>query len=147
MKHPEETGNPKRELVKRLLPNVSKSTLEANGLLEAPVNAPGSPVQSFKPKRGTREPNKTEADFARFMKMTGRGELDFEPVKLRIGANCYYTPDWGDFGAIRPTLYEVKGGHIWDDSLVKFKAAKERHKWCDMELWQKKKGGNWTRLL
>jgi hypothetical protein len=114
-----------------------------HGFLKGPVNAPECPVAAFKPKRGAKEPNKTEQAFKDWV--GGTPSLQFEPVKLRIGPNCYYTPDWGLMTG-KPVFYEVKGGHIWDDSMVKFKAAKERHQWADFEMWQKKKG-EWTRLL
>jgi hypothetical protein len=83
------------------------------------------------------------------------GEFDritFEGVKLRIAGNCYYAPDYMAFaysgtGRYYVTFFEVKGGGpIRDDSIVKFKAAKELHPWADFEMWQKAKG-EWRRLL
>lgn len=127
----------------------AKAHAEKHGYtLEVAGIAPESPVAAQKPARGAKQPNKTELAFRAFMavKHLGTVELEFEAVKLRIGPNCYYTVDWSNFKNPRPVFYEVKGGHIWDDSLVKFKAAKERHKWAAFELWQKK-AGEWRRLL
>lgn len=135
-------------LFKTMFPRASKSTISVN-CLEGETQTPqGKPSEETnKPLRSAKQPNKTEAAFKAYMDALRGSRLEFEPVKLRIGPNCYYAPDWGDMtGYNIPIFYEVKGGHIWDDSLVKFKAAKERHTWASFELWQKKQG-TWTRLL
>jgi hypothetical protein len=111
---------------------------------------------TIKPMRAEKLPNKTEQEFGRMLQARiDRGDLDgplmFEPVKFRIAGNCYYTIDWGcrsleiPFVGM-PIFFEVKGAHIWDDSKVKFKAAKEMHQWARFEMWQKKKG-EWKRIL
>ena len=53
---------------------------------------------------------------------------EFEAIKFRIGDNCFYTPDFFIVmlgGSIE--IHEIKGGHIRDDAIVKFKAAAERY--------------------
>ncbi|HEX7531459.1 MAG TPA: hypothetical protein VF333_09965, partial [Pyrinomonadaceae bacterium] len=123
-----------------------------HGFLTDTMLSPASPVVAQKKIRGSRQPNKTEAEFGRILKARKRaGEFDsvtFEAVKLRIAGNCYYTPDWmtWDYEWAAIIFYEVKGSHIWDDSKVKFKAAKELHPWASFEMWQKK-AGNWSRIL
>ena len=119
---------------------------------EAPTPPPyPKPTQgSGKKPRQAKEPNKTEADFHRILESRQRhGEFEtimFEGCKLRIGPNCYYSPD---FMAInyegRVTFFEVKGGHIWDDSKVKFKAAKEKHSWAKFQMWQRKRS-EWRQI-
>lgn len=72
--------------------------------------------------------NGTEARYANdvLKPMLDRGEIisyTFERMKLKIGENCYYTPD---FMLVMPghfEFHEVKGGLIRDDAMVKFKAA------------------------
>ena len=74
--------------------------------------------------------NKTEAAWARELEARKRGgELvwyEFEPMKLRLGAGCFYSPD---FLALEPdgglVFWEVKG--FWrDDARAKIKAAATR---------------------
>lgn len=96
------------------------------------------------------------------------GEIEdfaFEPEKLRIGDDCFYTPD---FRVIKSNLYcgeqleasiefhevkaawKVKGKpgevkpHCEDDALVKIKSAAEHHPykfimvWIDNGKWEKR---------
>ena len=74
------------------------------------------------------------------------------PLRLRWGKCMNYTPDFMDtnqplmtFG--KPTLIEVKGGHIRDRDLVRFKGCAAEWGWLfRFELWQWK-DRNWTQLL
>jgi hypothetical protein len=73
--------------------------------------------------------------------------IKYEPIKLRIGERCWYTPDFlvvDEDGLCY--FFEVKGGHIWDDSKVKFRAAQEQYPWFGFQMWQKKKGGLWKQI-
>lgn len=141
-------------LPENTLSNASKSFREKNPHIYKQLgDKPESPgltsvVSNINPRRKAKEPNKTETEFGMHLYLQCKQQPRFEAVKLRIGDNCYYTPDWmvprdGE----KPIFYEVKGGHVWDDSIVKFKAAVEIHgSWADFQLHQKKKG-SWTRLL
>jgi hypothetical protein len=82
-------------------------------------------IQAPKSKAG---PNKTEQRF--WDQSIYRVELAFEPVTLKLGNDCRYTPDFG-FPSTGPTrFYEVKAGNrktgkprVEDDALVKIKVA------------------------
>jgi hypothetical protein len=105
-----------------------------------------------------RQMNKTEAEFARILEAQKRkGEIvewRFEGIRLKWGDTMHYKPDFVVRRAALPEIYrppllliEVKGGHIWDRDLVRFKGCRAEWKLAfDFALWQKK-GGNWTRLL
>jgi hypothetical protein len=118
-------------------------------------DAEKSVISASKGFRLAKQPNKTENEFGAILEARRRkgeftGPVRFEAVKLRIAGNCYYTPDWmttweSVTGAPVITFYEVKGAHIWEDSKVKFKAAKELHPWASFEMWQKK-AGEWRRI-
>lgn len=107
-----------------------------------------------KPKnpRRAKQPNKTEREmYERLKRQAGVVSATFEGVTLRLADNCRYTPDFfcqrGPSPLLRPLFVEVKGAHAWDDSLVKFKVAKEMHgSWADFQLWRKQKG-EWSRIL
>ena len=66
----------------------------------------------------------------------------YEPVKLRLAAATFYTPD---FLVIRADgameLHEVKG-HWEDDARVKIKVAAEQHPWFRF-LAVRARGGVW----
>lgn len=100
-----------------------------------------------KPRR-EKQMNQTETRFLHWIKGQCVGRFEFEAVKLRIGENCYYAPDFMLTNLIdeKTTFYEVKGAHIWDDSKVKFKAAKERYPHWSFEMWQWK-NGEWKQLF
>ena len=71
--------------------------------------------------------NKTEAAYADRLSLLQRsGEIlsfAFEPIKLRLGKACWYTPDFMVVNAAGEIeFHEVKG--FWrDDARVKIKAA------------------------
>lgn len=98
---------------------------------------PGAPAPVFPPKPEDRMlalgrlpdgvMNKTESDYGVVLEMERRaGEITwfgFEPIKLRLGKNAFYTPDYGALLACGVLeLREVKG--YWrEDARVKIKAA------------------------
>lgn len=70
----------------------------------------------------------------------------YEAIKLRIADRCHYCPD---FVVVNPegwlTFIEVKGPHIWEDSKIKFKAAREMYPWAKFEMHQKRVDG-WRQI-
>lgn len=95
--------------------------------------------------------NKTELAYGLILEaQKRRGDIlgyRFEAIKLRLADQCWYTPDFfvERIDAL-PLFIEIKGRHIWDDSKVKFKTAREIHTWADFEMWQKTKEG-WRKIL
>ena len=104
--------------------------------------------------------NKTEAQFALMLEAQKRaGEIlryEFEGIALRW-ADMRYTPDFVVFeyydnelpmhqrqqSGIK--LIEVKGAHIWDRDIVRFKGARAYWPEFAFEMWQLKKGHGWNR--
>ena len=76
--------------------------------------------------------NKTEKAWADRLELRRHGKeivwWAFEPVKFRLADNTTYTPD---FVAVNSNgfieVHEIKGGHIQDDSRVKFKVAAKKY--------------------
>jgi hypothetical protein len=101
-------------------------------LVEVFAGKPPGPT----PRKGK---NKTESEFeAWFKRQHPSWSLIYEAVKLRIDRTCWYLPD---FYVPEVQLFiEVKGPHIWEDSIIKFKAARVIHTWAKFSMWQKKKG-------
>lgn len=91
--------------------------------------------------------NKTEADYASMLEARKRaGELAhyaFEPIKVRLADNTFYTPDFMVLLANGELeLHEVKGAFVMDDARLKFKVVAE-HFPARLVWAQKVKGGAW----
>jgi len=138
-------------LVKTRFPKASKSFLEANPQLSNPIPEP----TAQKIKRG--KMNKTEAEFAFLLEMEKKRDeilrYEFEGITLRW-ADMKYTPDFVVFvercHVVKNTaweikLIEVKGGHIWDRDIVRFKGARAYWPEFQFEMHQKTKDG-WKRI-
>src|SRR5690348_13939311 len=69
----------------------------------------------------------------------------YEGLSFRLDDGTFYRPDFLVFGPAGLELHEVKGGHIWEDSLVKFKWARQR---ISMLRWlmMQKVNGEWREI-
>jgi hypothetical protein len=140
--------------LKRLFPRASSAFLRANekalaGIAPQILSADlvRGAVERLAPKRRG-SMNATESDFkllllARFPDSTIR----FEAYKLRIADRCWYCPDFSLLH-LNGTLdfFECKVRHIWEDSKIKFKAAREMYPQHHWEMWQRSKG-LWAQIL
>lgn len=89
--------------------------------------------------------NKTEERYAGMLdlrKMAGEVvEYRFEVIKLRIGDNCFYEPDFlVQLASGELEVHEVKGGYITEDGLVKFRAAQTIYPFLKFRMMQWKDG-------
>lgn len=83
--------------------------------------------------------------------MLRRGEIKsygHEDITLRVGTDrCRYTPD---FHVVllddRVRLIEIKGRQKWEDSLVKFKAAKKQFPCFEFEMWERSADYGWRKM-
>lgn len=59
------------------------------------------------------------------------GPVRIQAITLVLANRCRYTPDFGTVrmvaGVRQVVLWEVKGGHMWEDSWIKLKAAADRY--------------------
>lgn len=115
------------------------------------TDAAGYPIH--RPSRQPKGMNKTEREFSMILEAQRRQDIiarwDYEGITLRWGG-LRYTPDFVVTIAT-PTIpavkfIEVKGAFIYDDALVKFKAARAHWTQFEFQLWQKAQG-NWFQLL
>ncbi len=118
---------------------------------------------TFKPKG--RQMTKTEREYGLVLESLKRkgviDDYEYEGLTLKWGG-LRYTPDFVVTKTIPiecescgkthtrlqsyVRLIEVKGGYIWEDSIVKFKAARARWPTFQFECHQKK-DGSWKRIL
>lgn len=94
--------------------------------------------------------NKTEKEYFELLELRWKaGEIrwfDFEPIKLKLAKNTFYTPDFGIFFADKSFgFHEVKG--FWrDDARVKIKTAARLFPFFTftaVSKRSKRKGGGW----
>lgn len=145
--------------LKTMFPKGSKSFFEANNVLpiEGKQKADQKLIAETLGKiRVPKAPNKTEAEYGRILEaMKRRGEiLRYEYVGITLRwADMRYTPDFvvflprmfAAFRLLSIKLIEIKGGHIWDRDIVRFKGARAYWPEFQFEMHQKK-GGIWTRI-
>ena len=86
---------------------------------------------------------KIEEDFSWLLEMQKReGRIKYwgyEKIKLYLGDNCWFTPDFMlKLHDDSLKLIEVKGAHIWEDSIIKFKTACEQYPFIKFEMHQYK---------
>ena len=71
----------------------------------------------------------------------------FEPMKIRLADNCTYLPDFmivHNLGSIE--FMEIKGPHIREDALIKYKVAVELYPMFLWSMWQKTKEKGWQKI-
>lgn len=96
--------------------------------------------------------NKTETAHAWDLEMRKRaGEIQeyrWQPLRLKLGADCTYEPDFMALmadGTIE--FHEVKGGFITDDAMVKVRVAANLFPWFIFRLFQYDRKGVKVREL
>ncbi len=70
----------------------------------------------------------------------------FEGVTLKLADGCRFTPDFFVVLGRRVRFVETKGPFIREDSMIKFKIAREQNQWAEWQLHQLNKNG-WTQLF
>ena len=143
------------QIIAARFPNASKSTRAANQLpktqhgtgvvspaVAAPVNSGGSGGGKAKRTMSAPALNKTEQRW-----QSCHPEQKPFPMSLRWGKSMRYSPDFLDENPChRPRLIEVKGAHIYDRDIVRFKGCAAEWGWLfqfEMWMWKDRK---WTRI-
>jgi len=127
------------------------STLNRAQLAKMPKRVRDAVEASEQPrtkKLAAKRTPKTEQDYALRLRglkaIGGIRSFTHQPKKLILARGCTYTPD---FLVIRPDglveYHEVKGQHVWDDSIVKWKCAGERYRDCRF-IWARWIDGQWN---
>jgi len=116
-----------------------------------PFKLPGNKTGMFALGRlKTGQKNKTEDAYGQHLELQRQAGAilwyAFEPIKLRLADNTFYTPDYGVIAADGVLeLHEVKG--FWqDDARVKIKVAAEHFpfRFKALKPKAKKDGGGWS---
>lgn len=100
-------------------------------------------------RQSKKQPNKTEKRFElEHLEVWKRDdaifEYQFEAVTLRLANGVRYIPDYlVDSPGNKAQIYEVKGGYIREDAMIKLKVAATQFKCFEFYLAQYKKR-HWT---
>jgi hypothetical protein len=115
------------------------------GVQEPPQAPEGTkrPPKRSKAKELSQSERYMEALLTQFR---NRGEIidfRFEEIILVVGTDlCRYTPDFAVVRPGKPLLFvEMKGAKKWEDSIVKFKAAKKQFPFFEFQMWEHTKEG------
>ena len=88
--------------------------------------------------------NKLEAEYAQLLGLLKHGgsilDWRYEPIKLRLAHNTFYTPDFLVIQSDGFEFHETKG-FMRDDAAVKLKVAAQTYPWFTFILVQKSKSG------
>ena len=138
-----------------IFPRASQGFLQLNAI-EAEQKI-STTVNVERKRRGSM--NHTELEYAMILEAQKREfkiiRYEFEGITLRW-ADMKYTPDffvvvaqisqndgiwadWDEFYSFK--LIEVKGAHIWDRDIVRYKGARADWPEYQFEMWQKTKAG------
>lgn len=88
--------------------------------------------------------NKLETEFGAWLRQQVPGAKAFyeQAITVRLCNGVRYSPDWVVLYGAEVFCYEVKGRHVWDDSIVKLKvAASSFPEWYWHLAW--KQDGQW----
>lgn len=70
------------------------------------------PKRKPKTGKGAQMPNKTEAEFFRFLVLRGDKDVRYQALTFHMRNGCDYTADWVVFeGGVPVRAYEVKGSY------------------------------------
>lgn len=123
--------NSKSESFKKLNPHLFEAS--------APLVTAASMIrQSSKPLM-----NKLETEFLVQLRGFGWKTILCQSVKLRLGNGVWYCPDFITFGNpddVPLVVWEVKGEHVWEDSIVKLKVAAGQYPFAEWRLAHKSRG-------
>ena len=88
--------------------------------------------------------NRTERAYSEMLSAGGL-EWVYEGLSFRLDDGTWYRPDFLVFGDGGLEVHEVKGAHIWEDSIIKFKWARQRFPMLRWHLLQKA-NGEWKEI-
>jgi hypothetical protein len=116
-----------------------------------PINDPGAIRIREKSRPVSLEDRltKTEREFLLRLRAGVYGKVDWIGIQcltLKLADDCRYTPDCVTCQAGQIRLWEIKGAHIWEDSMVKLKVAARTFPFFTFVRAQKK-DGTWTEKI
>lgn len=113
---------------KRVAEGKKKAPLDTAGMISRVPKVehgltPDQLIKLFKKKRGGM--NQTESRFKKILEERyPKALILYEHIKLKLGPECWYCPDFVVFQFKCPVMFfEVKGKFKFEDSIIKLKTA------------------------
>lgn len=129
------------------LPAHVQDAIRRQDAREAAARAPagkGAPLaRAMKRASGLNQTEQAYADHLEHRRRAGE-IIDYraQAMTFRLGPDCRYTPDFLVVEADSTlTLVDVKGGHTWEDSVIKLKTAAQQFPWFAWQMVQRRDSG------
>lgn len=147
----------KPEDIERAIAGGNRVLAQLKKVCPVPADSKSSEVlrltEISKPKKLIRQnpnplSNRLETEFGNYLhSVNWSGNSIYEQaITVRLANGLRYTPDWVVFGHQGIQCYEVKGKHVWDDSIAKLKMAASKYRdWKWVLVWKEK--GSWQQQV
>lgn len=132
--------------------DIDRAIAEGNKVLQqlrqtCPIAQESKPMPAKRIRQSTKPlSNPLETEFGQYLQANypnASTKFYEQAITLRLGNGLKYTPDWVVCISLRTYCFEVKGKHVWDDSIAKLKmAATVYPKWGWYLVW--KQDGQWS---
>lgn len=107
------------------------------------LDPPPTPAFSIKPSCDEEKLNDTErAYLAALRRDHDVLWIGVQNITLKLGFDCRFTPDFCFLKNGVLTFVDTKGGHVWEDSIIKIKTAARMFPWATF-MQAQFKGGVW----
>ena len=118
------------EEVRRRFPHCSEAFIEANSN-KLPECVPHPPTWHFQLKQGGDESklNKLETAYLAWLRVQGDDWIGIQCITLKLAHDCRLTPDFWGFNGEGLRAIDVKGPHVWEDSIIKYRVAARMFPW------------------
>lgn len=116
----------------------SASALEAQRTSEQAIAMRLTVAQGIRPTTDESKLNKTEKAYLVFLEQQENLWLGIQCLTFKLGHDCRYTPDFAVIDVAGLRVIDVKGGHTWEDSLIKMRTAARLYPWVRFVKAQKK---------
>lgn len=119
------------EEVKRRFPHASEAFIQANSTRVADtVSHPlGWTFAEFPQSGDESRLNKLETSYLSWLRAQGDNWIGIQCITLKLAHDCRFTPDFWGFDKTGLRAIDVKGPHVWEDSLIKLRVAARMFPW------------------
>lgn len=138
------TGRVSPEEIKRRFPHASDAFVSANAI-RLPESVPNPPTWQFQLRQSGDESklNKLETEYLSWLRAQGDDWVGVQCITLKLAHDCRLTPDFWAFDRNGLRAIDVKGPHVWEDSIIKARVAARMFPWISFVL-AKRSGKIWN---
>jgi hypothetical protein len=97
---------------------------------EHPLKLQTPATLSTRPTTDEANLNKTERDYLTWLRTMKDQWIGIQCLTFKLAHDCRYTPDFFALDDTGLRAIDCKGGHTWEDSLIKARVAARLFPWC-----------------